>query len=96
MRSFFVQFICRSWINNVTDKVFVVGDIIKRPELGKTLERLALSADPVELFYRGDIAQRLVKEIQNNGWFFYSLLPGIVFFLFSFLSHKSDMVRKIK
>uniref|UniRef100_A0A0R3RPJ3 Gamma-glutamyltranspeptidase 1 n=1 Tax=Elaeophora elaphi TaxID=1147741 RepID=A0A0R3RPJ3_9BILA len=57
----------KSWINNATDKVFVAGDIIKRPELGDTLERLALSTDPVELFYRGDIAKTLVKEIQDNG-----------------------------
>uniref|UniRef100_A0AAF5PSU5 Gamma-glutamyltranspeptidase n=2 Tax=Wuchereria bancrofti TaxID=6293 RepID=A0AAF5PSU5_WUCBA len=57
----------KSWINNVTDKVFVAGDIIKRPELGNTLERLALSSDPVELFYRGNIAKALVEEIKNNG-----------------------------
>nr|AAD09400.1 gamma-glutamyl transpeptidase precursor [Brugia malayi] len=57
----------KSWINNATDKVFVAGDIIKRPELGNTLEKLALSSDPVELFYRGDIAKALVKEIENNG-----------------------------
>lgn len=47
--------------------MFVAGDIIKRPELGNTLERLALSPDPMELFYRGDIAKTLVKEIQDNG-----------------------------
>ncbi|VDP21090.1 unnamed protein product [Onchocerca flexuosa] len=57
----------QSWINNATNKVFVAGDIIKRPELAKTLERLALSPDPEELFYRGDIAEALVKEIQKNG-----------------------------
>uniref|UniRef100_A0A8R1TXC9 Gamma-glutamyltransferase n=1 Tax=Onchocerca volvulus TaxID=6282 RepID=A0A8R1TXC9_ONCVO len=57
----------QSWINNATNKVFVAGDIIKRPELAKTLERLALSSDPEELFYRGDIAKTLVKEIQKNG-----------------------------
>ncbi|CAG9537702.1 unnamed protein product [Cercopithifilaria johnstoni] len=56
-----------SWINNNTDKVYVAGDIIKRSELGNTLERLALSSDPVELFYRGDIAKELVREIQDNG-----------------------------
>ncbi|EFO17722.1 gamma-glutamyl transpeptidase [Loa loa] len=57
----------KDWINRSTGKVFVAGDIIKRPELGNTLERLALSPDPVELFYRGDIAKKLVKEIQDNG-----------------------------
>lgn len=44
-----------------------MGDIIKRPELASTLERLALAPDPVELFYNGDIADTLVKEIQQNG-----------------------------
>uniref|UniRef100_A0A915PY21 Gamma-glutamyltransferase n=1 Tax=Setaria digitata TaxID=48799 RepID=A0A915PY21_9BILA len=57
----------QSWINNATNKVFVAGDIIKRPELANTLERLALSPNPEELFYRGDIGQTLVKEIQENG-----------------------------
>lgn len=58
---------CRSWINNATNKVFVAGDIIQRPELATTLERIALSPDPEELFYRGNIADALVREIQENG-----------------------------
>ncbi|MCP9264508.1 Gamma-glutamyltranspeptidase 1 [Dirofilaria immitis] len=49
----------QDWINNATNKVFVAGDIIRRPKLGKTLESLALSSNPAELFYRGDIAKAL-------------------------------------
>uniref|UniRef100_A0A0N5CQT0 Gamma-glutamyltranspeptidase 1 n=1 Tax=Thelazia callipaeda TaxID=103827 RepID=A0A0N5CQT0_THECL len=57
----------QSWISNETGKVFVAGDIIKRLELGDTLEKLALSPNPEELFYRGEIAKSLVKEIQEYG-----------------------------
>lgn len=59
--------VMRNWFNNVTNKVFVTGDIIKRPELAETLEKIALSSDPQKLFYHGDIADVLVREIQENG-----------------------------
>uniref|UniRef100_A0A915C3J4 Gamma-glutamyl transpeptidase n=1 Tax=Parascaris univalens TaxID=6257 RepID=A0A915C3J4_PARUN len=57
----------QGWINNVTNKVFVAGDIIKRPQLANTLERLANSSDPEALFYRGDMADTIIDEIQANG-----------------------------
>ncbi|VDM42320.1 unnamed protein product [Toxocara canis] len=57
----------QGWINNATNKVFLAGDIIKRPELAATLERLANSSNPEELFYRGDMADTIVQEIQKNG-----------------------------
>uniref|UniRef100_A0A0N5AGB3 Gamma-glutamyltransferase n=1 Tax=Syphacia muris TaxID=451379 RepID=A0A0N5AGB3_9BILA len=57
----------QSWINQKTNKTFVAGDLIKRPELARTLEVLAKSKDPVELFYRGKMAKIIVDEIQANG-----------------------------
>ncbi|VDK71970.1 unnamed protein product [Anisakis simplex] len=57
----------QGWINNKTNKVFVTGDIIKRPELADTLEILANDPDPVELFYRGKMADTIIEEIQANG-----------------------------
>ncbi|VDN52085.1 unnamed protein product [Dracunculus medinensis] len=57
----------RNWINNATDRVYIAGDLIKRTKLARTLERISRSSDPVELFYRGDMANTIIKEIQANG-----------------------------
>ena len=51
----------------------MAGDLIKRPELADTLERLVRSSDPVYLFYRGDMAKTIVEEIQANGTFLFKL-----------------------
>ncbi|KAI6210862.1 hypothetical protein M3Y96_00372900 [Aphelenchoides besseyi] len=55
------------WINKETDRVYQFGDVIKRTELADTLEMIADAEDPVELFYHGDMADVIVKEIQENG-----------------------------
>uniref|UniRef100_A0AC35UHK9 Gamma-glutamyltranspeptidase 1 n=1 Tax=Rhabditophanes sp. KR3021 TaxID=114890 RepID=A0AC35UHK9_9BILA len=57
----------QGWLNNATNKVWVHGDILKRPELANTLEKIADSKDPVHLFYHGEIADIIIKEIQENG-----------------------------
>uniref|UniRef100_A0A914IAS7 Uncharacterized protein n=1 Tax=Globodera rostochiensis TaxID=31243 RepID=A0A914IAS7_GLORO len=56
-----------SWINPVTNRVYQFGDIIRRPELADTMERLALAQNPVDLFYRGQMAETIVAEIKKNG-----------------------------
>uniref|UniRef100_A0A0N5BE08 Gamma-glutamyltranspeptidase 1 n=1 Tax=Strongyloides papillosus TaxID=174720 RepID=A0A0N5BE08_STREA len=57
----------KKWLNSKTNKVYEMGDIIKRPELANTLEIIANSQDPVALFYKGEIADIMIKEIQQNG-----------------------------
>lgn len=57
----------RGWINNKTDRVYQFGDVIKRTELANTLEKIANSQNPIELFYHGEMADIIVKEIQANG-----------------------------
>lgn len=41
------------------------GEVLKQPELAKTLEAIAKDGDAV--FYRGSIAQRIVEASQKNG-----------------------------
>ncbi|TKR60280.1 hypothetical protein L596_027552 [Steinernema carpocapsae] len=57
----------QSWIDPKTNEVYKFGDIIKRPELAHTLEKLAKAKDPAELFYRGEMADEIVEEIQHFG-----------------------------
>uniref|UniRef100_A0A0N4ZWH7 Gamma-glutamyltranspeptidase 1 n=1 Tax=Parastrongyloides trichosuri TaxID=131310 RepID=A0A0N4ZWH7_PARTI len=57
----------KGWLNPKTNKVYEHGDVIKRLELANTLEMIANSNDPVDLFYHGEIADIMVKEIQENG-----------------------------
>ncbi|KAI6190066.1 hypothetical protein M3Y97_00076500 [Aphelenchoides bicaudatus] len=62
MRKFFV--------NNATGKLYKEGEILKNPVLGETYRRLAVSSDPVRLFYFGEMAQVIAFEIStnNNGY----------------------------
>uniref|UniRef100_A0A1I7Z3I1 Gamma-glutamyltransferase n=1 Tax=Steinernema glaseri TaxID=37863 RepID=A0A1I7Z3I1_9BILA len=57
----------QGWIDPKTDHVYQFGDVIKRPQLAATLERLARATDPEELFYRGEMAETIIEEIQRNG-----------------------------
>jgi gamma-glutamyltranspeptidase / glutathione hydrolase len=45
-----------------------VGTILKNPDYGKTLSRI--QAGGVEAFYQGDIAERIVCDMQRRGGFF--------------------------
>ncbi|GMS77922.1 hypothetical protein PENTCL1PPCAC_97, partial [Pristionchus entomophagus] len=53
--------------NPATNVFYKEGEIMHRPKLAKTLQRLADAADPAELFYKGEMAQTIVKEIQEGG-----------------------------
>jgi gamma-glutamyltranspeptidase len=52
------------FIDPNTKKVYKENDTIKMPNLAKTFK--AISDDPYS-FYRGDLAQKIVSEITNNG-----------------------------
>lgn len=41
------------------------GDILRRPIFAQTLKELANSPDPVDLFYRGNMAKIAVEEIRS-------------------------------
>lgn len=43
------------------------GDFLRRPVYAQTLKDLANADNPVELFYRGNMAKIAVSEIQNDG-----------------------------
>jgi gamma-glutamyltranspeptidase len=62
MRNFFV--------NNATGKLYKEGEILRNPVLAETYRRLAVSSDPVQSFYHGEIAQTIAFEIStiNNGY----------------------------
>ncbi|XGW06036.1 hypothetical protein V3C99_016403, partial [Haemonchus contortus] len=55
------------FVNPVSGRVYEEGDIIKRERYGFTLQLLANASDPVDLFYKGDMAQTIAEEITSNG-----------------------------
>ena len=56
------------FINPKTKQVFKVGEQIHtRDNLRQTLQRLADAEDPVQLFYRGEMMEEMVKEFQQHG-----------------------------
>ncbi|EJD74100.1 gamma-glutamyltranspeptidase [Loa loa] len=55
------------FVNPKTEKVYEEGDIITRDHLGATLQHIANSSDPIQLFYRGGIAQTIAAEIEEHG-----------------------------
>ncbi|VDK87690.1 unnamed protein product [Litomosoides sigmodontis] len=57
----------RVFVNPTTEKVYGEGDIITRDRLGATLQRIANSSDPLQLFYRGSIARTIAAEIKERG-----------------------------
>ncbi|KAE9551642.1 hypothetical protein FO519_005140 [Halicephalobus sp. NKZ332] len=50
-----------------TGRIYKEGDIIKRQHLADTLEKLANATDPVQLFYKGEIAQKVADEFKKYG-----------------------------
>lgn len=54
------------YVNPQTNKVYVAGDIIKRPKLADTLELIA-NEGASTLYNNGTLAQALVKDIQEEG-----------------------------
>lgn len=56
------------------------------------MEKLALAADPVQLFYHGEMADVIVKEIQKNGkWFFKYILMVFLNIFLGGLITKEDL-----
>nr|CAD2187232.1 unnamed protein product [Meloidogyne enterolobii] len=51
------------------DEYFREGQIIRNPQLAETLKKLALTNDPINLFYgnNGAIAKQIVEEFTQNG-----------------------------
>ncbi len=49
-------------------KVPKVGAVVKNPDYGKTLIRIQTQG--VDAFYKGDIAERIVRDMQRRGGFF--------------------------
>ncbi|CAI5451668.1 unnamed protein product [Caenorhabditis angaria] len=57
----------KHWLNPVTNATYQEGDILKRPKLAKTLETIANSSDPNQLFYHGEWAKIMAKEFKEGG-----------------------------
>ncbi|CAD6193916.1 unnamed protein product [Caenorhabditis auriculariae] len=55
------------FVNPRTNRVYEEGDILKRHRLANTYSLLANATDPVELFYKGGVAQTIAGEITDNG-----------------------------
>ncbi|PIO76823.1 gamma-glutamyltranspeptidase, partial [Teladorsagia circumcincta] len=58
----------RQFLNPTTGEVYRVGDQIKtRTSLLRTLRHLANSSDPIEEFYRGEMAREIAREFERYG-----------------------------
>ncbi|PIO74808.1 putative gamma-glutamyltransferase [Teladorsagia circumcincta] len=57
----------KAWINPATNSTYRAGDLLPRLKLAQTLEKLANSNDPVKLFYRGEMADTIAKEMADGG-----------------------------
>ncbi|VDM64521.1 unnamed protein product [Angiostrongylus costaricensis] len=55
------------FVDRATGRVYEEGDIMKRERYGFTLQLIANATDPVELFYKGGMAQTIAGEITDNG-----------------------------
>lgn len=59
------------FVNPLNGELYREGEIMRDPELAETYKRLALSHDPVQLFYsaNGEMARAIVDEFGQNGGF---------------------------
>uniref|UniRef100_A0A7E4ZZ68 Gamma-glutamyltransferase n=1 Tax=Panagrellus redivivus TaxID=6233 RepID=A0A7E4ZZ68_PANRE len=55
-----------NWMNPETGSVYKSGEILKQPTLANTLETIANAEDPVELFYKGEMADIIAAEFAEN------------------------------
>lgn len=53
-------------MNNATGQLYKEGEILRNPVLAETYRRLAVSSDPVQTFYNGEMAQIMAFEISTN------------------------------
>lgn len=56
----------KKWINPDTNTTYKAGEVLKRPVLARTLDLIASSADPVKLFYHGEMAKTMSKEFAEG------------------------------
>jgi gamma-glutamyltranspeptidase len=54
-----------AFINPLTDSVYLEGDVITRLKYANTLRTLSMNS--YEIFYKGQLTQTIVKEINDNG-----------------------------
>ena len=52
--------------DNTTGKYYNEGDIIKRPEYAKTLQKIGQS-NSSDIFYKGEMGQILIEELSQRG-----------------------------
>ncbi|CAJ0589798.1 unnamed protein product [Cylicocyclus nassatus] len=57
----------RAWINPATNDTYKAGDLLPRLKLAATLEKVANSEDPVKLFYHGEMADTIAREMAEGG-----------------------------
>ncbi|WKY11293.1 hypothetical protein Q1695_003116 [Nippostrongylus brasiliensis] len=57
----------KAWINPTTNTTYKSGDLLKRPKLAATLEKLANAQNPVNLFYHEEMADTIAKEMAQGG-----------------------------
>ncbi|GMR60031.1 hypothetical protein PMAYCL1PPCAC_30226, partial [Pristionchus mayeri] len=55
------------WINPATNHTYKEGEKMPRERLLKTLKRIAAAQDPVQLFYHGEFAEIIDREMKANG-----------------------------
>lgn len=55
------------FVDRATGRVYEEGDIMRRERYGFTLQLIANATDPVDLFYKGGMAQTIAGEITDNG-----------------------------
>jgi gamma-glutamyltranspeptidase len=53
------------FINSTTNKCYFEGNKIKNEKLSQTLEQLANSGNPLQLFYNGVISESIVDDINE-------------------------------
>ncbi|KAF7635911.1 hypothetical protein Mgra_00004631, partial [Meloidogyne graminicola] len=55
------------FINPKTGELFKAGEQINtRIKLANTLTKLSFASDPTEIFYKGEIAKKIIKEFEEN------------------------------
>ncbi|EYC19365.1 hypothetical protein Y032_0024g1044 [Ancylostoma ceylanicum] len=57
----------KAWINPATNSTYKAGDRLPRPKLAATLEKIANAPDPVKMFYRGEMAEVIAREMAEGG-----------------------------
>lgn len=54
-----------TFVNKITNQVYIENDIIKRPKLAKTFEIIAKEGESA--FYNGTLSETIIDEIKSAG-----------------------------